>query len=221
MSLFQKWSARKEAEPAPVPAGAEPASEPPITTKVLPRFLSAISQNEAPVLVDLGPVVGQNVAFFGERLSCKIHVEDLFAIVETYAKQGNREGLLNAMSARLKQPTASVDGILCWDLFDYLDRTTAPALAAILVALLRPGGVCYGFFTTKAGPVSHYTRYLVEGGAELRQRTYSATATTRTAFVTRDITKMFAGLHVTESVLLKNNIQEVLLKRARPEGTQG
>src|SRR6185436_18021113 len=146
--------------------------------------------------------------------SCKLHVEDLFAIVESYARKGSRDGLLDSLSACLKQPPESVDGILCWDLFDFLDRATAPALAAILVGLLKPGGVCYGFFATKALPVSHYTRSIVASDTELRQRSYPATATTRTTFVTRDITKMFTGLHITESVLLKNNTQEVLLKRA-------
>jgi hypothetical protein len=32
-------------------------------------------------------------------------------------------------------------------------------------------------------------------------------------FVTRDLQKMFTGLAIKESVLLKNNTQEVLLKR--------
>ena len=76
-----KWAQRRGSEP--VPAAVPPA--PLYTTtssKVLPRFLTAVSQQEAPVLLDLGAVVGANVGFFGDRLGCKIYVEDLFAEVE-------------------------------------------------------------------------------------------------------------------------------------------
>ena len=52
------------------------------TSKVFPKFLSALGQQPAPVLLDLGPVVGSNITFFGERLGCKIIVEDLFGDLE-------------------------------------------------------------------------------------------------------------------------------------------
>jgi hypothetical protein len=86
-------------------------------------------------------------------------------------------------------------------------------VAAALVRLLAPAGVLHGFFSTKSGDVAHYTRFVVESAQQFRPRPYPATAGTRTAFVTRDLTKMFDGLRITESVLLKNNVQEVLMKR--------
>jgi hypothetical protein len=90
-------------------------------------------------------VVGSNISFFGEQLACKILVEDMYAEVEAHAKAGTRETLPVDLVRRLKREPASVDGIFCWDLFDYLDRPSSQALAAHLVALLRPGGVLYGF----------------------------------------------------------------------------
>ena len=79
-------------------------------------------QQPAPVLLDLGPVVGSNVTFFGDRFACKIHVEDLVAEVESHARRGERAKLDQSFEARLRQLPESVDGILCWDLFDFLDR---------------------------------------------------------------------------------------------------
>jgi hypothetical protein len=192
---------------------AESAPEPPTVSKVLPRFLAALTPVADPVILDLGPVVGKNVAFLGERLSCKLLVEDLFALIETYARADNRAGLGDAILGRLQRMSGPVDGILCWDLFDYLDKRAAQLVASELARLLRPGGVLYGFFATKSGPVSHYTRFLVESPTEIRQRPYPGAPATRTVFVTRDITKMFADMRVTETVLLKSNVQEVMLKR--------
>jgi hypothetical protein len=42
---------------------------------------------------------------------------------------------------------------------------------------------------------------------------YPATTTRRQVLVTRDINKMFTGLVVAESVLLKSNTRETLLRR--------
>ena len=41
---------------------------------------------------------------------------------------------------RFSQQEGSVDGILCWDIFDYVDRPAAQALARHLVRILRPDG---------------------------------------------------------------------------------
>ncbi|MEZ5316999.1 MAG: class I SAM-dependent methyltransferase [Vicinamibacterales bacterium] len=188
--------------------------EPATSSKVLPRFLSALAQHPTPVLLDLGPVVGANIAFFGERLACKIYVEDLFADVEAHARRADRDEVPLDLAGRLNQPDASVDGILCWDLFDYLEKPTAQALAAKLVSLLRPGGAVYAFFGAKAGDLAHYTRFVLESEDALRQRPYPATPRKRQVFVVRDINKMFDGLVVAESVLLaKTSTRETLFRK--------
>ena len=61
----------------------------------------------------------------------------------------------------------------------------------------------YGFFGTTAVDLTHYTRFVVEDQDTFRQRAYPATPVKRNVLVTRDITRMFDPLAVTESVLLK------------------
>jgi hypothetical protein len=208
-----KWGARKDErqEKAP-PDGGD--SEPRASSKVLPRFLSALSPVASPVLLNLGPVVGQNIAFFGEQLSCKIFVEDLFAEIEVHGGRGETAGpLAAALDARLKHGPGSMDGILCWDLFDFLDKATSQSLARRLVSLLKPGGVLYGFFGTSAAPVPHHTRFIVEAPDSLRLRAVPASASPRNVLVTRDINRMFEGLLVSESVLLKSSTRETLFRK--------
>jgi hypothetical protein len=198
-----------------VPAAAPPSPVHTTTSsKVLPRFLSAVGQQPAPVLLDLGAVVGTNIGFFGDRLACKIYVEDLFTEVERRARQRDRETLGASLAARLAQPPGSVNGILCWDLFDFLDRAGGQVLAARLVELLRPGGALHGFFGTTPIELTHYTRYVVEDEQTMSHRTYPATPVRRNVLLTRDIGKMFAGLTVAESVLLKTSTRETLFRKA-------
>jgi hypothetical protein len=208
-----KWNERK---PEPAAAAAPVPSEPAYTSsKVLPKFLSILSHRPSPVLVDLGGVVGANVAFFGDRLSCKLIVEDLVAIVEAHAKRPGADGLSAAFSKQLGAlESESIDGVLCWDLFDYLDRKTGAALAARLTTLLKKGGALYGFFGTTPAELSHYTRFVVHTADSFRQRTYPATPTRRQVLQNRDLSKIFDGLTVSESVLLKTGARETLFRKA-------
>ena len=212
MSGLFKWNARKpEPAEAAAPVSAEPAAT---ASKVLPRFLSILSHQPAPVLVDLGGVVGANVAFFGDRLSCTLVVEDLVAIVEAHARRPGTDGLAAAFTKQLGAlGPESVDGVLCWDLFDYLDRQTGQALATRLVGLLKKGGALYGFFGTTPAELVYYTRFVVQNQDSFRQRTYPATPTRRHVLQNRDLARMFDGLTVSESVLLKTGARETLFRK--------
>ena len=92
---------------------------------------------------------------------------------------------------------------------------TGQALAARLASLLRPSGVLYGFFGTTAIDLTHYTRFVVEDQDTFRHRAYPATLVRRNVLVTRDITRMFDPLAVTESVLLKTSSRETLFRKPR------
>ena len=178
----------------------------------MPKFVAALAQRPSPILLDLGPNVGANIAFFSERLACKLYVEDLFVDVEAHARQRAKEDP-PALASRLVQSPESVDGILCWDLFDYLDRATGQALAARLTGLLRSGGALYGLFGTTPIDLAHYTRFVLEEEDSLRHRTYPATPTRRHVLTSRDITRMFDGLEVAESVLLRSSAREMLFRK--------
>jgi len=208
-----KWSPRKPEQPAETPAQAASSADVLTTSKVFPRFLAALAPLPAPVILDLGAVVGSNVSFFGDRLSCKIYVEDFMSDVEAHSKQGNRDGLTQVFARRLTQAPESVDGILCWDLFDFLERSVSVLLASRLAKMLRRGGALYGFFGTTAVDLRNYSRYVVEGEDTFRVRSYPATPICRTVLNPRDMVKMFDGLTVSESVLLKSNTRETLLRK--------
>jgi hypothetical protein len=207
-----RWGTRR-AEPSVPDTRAGAGADRLFATKAFPKFLSALTAREAPGLIDLGPVVGSNVAFFGERLGCKIFVEDLFADLERHSRSGSLDALPEFFSRRLTQADASVDGILCWDLFDYLDRPSALALAGELVRLIRPGGALLGFFATAAVPQPQYMKYVIVDEQQLRHRAYPGSRGRELVLMNRDIIRMFEGLLVSDSFLLKINTREILFRK--------
>ena len=60
----------------------EPSRGAMFTTRGLGRFVQYLDKVTSPTIIDLGPGVGSNVAFFGECLGGKLIVEDLFTEFE-------------------------------------------------------------------------------------------------------------------------------------------
>ena len=217
ISDLLKFGGKRPDERAPGAVGDAPAPrgpEPVIASKALPKFISALSHHDAPVLLDFGPVIGSNVAFFGEQLGCKLHIEDLTAEIDRQSRAGTRDALPDALSKRFAQADGSVDGILCWDLFDFLEPAAAKALALQVVRVLRPGGAVMGFFCTKGADRAPFTKFEVVGETQsLRHRHHPGTGGPKFVLQNRDIIKMFDGLVVSESFLLKSNTREILFRK--------
>lgn len=202
---------RSEAELRPVTSVA--ADEPLFATKALRKLLSTLTSRDAPVLIDLGPVVGSNVSFFGEQVGCKIFVEDIYAELERHVRAGKLEDLPAFLSRRFSQPDGSVDGVICWDIIDYLDRPSAQALAEQLTRVLRPEGALLGFFGTAQPRDTHYTKFIIADDTNLKHRAYPAARGRLTILLNRDIIRLFPGLRVSDSFLMKNNIREILFRK--------
>jgi hypothetical protein len=191
-------------------------------TKALPKFLANLNARSQRLLLDLGPVVGTNVTFFGEELGCKIHVEDVFKDIDRHVTEGTLDAFPSFLASRFAQEDGSVDGILCWDIFDYLDKASAQALARELVRILRSDGVLFALFNvveaaTKAPP--GFTRYVVADRQKLQYRSYRAARGKQRPLTPRDIQRLFEPLRITEQFLLKNNLREVLFRKPSVETT--
>jgi hypothetical protein len=189
------------------------ADDPVFATKALKKFVSTLTARESPVLLDLGPVVGSNVSFFGEQLGCKIFVEDIFADVDRHVRANTPEELPAFLSKRFPQGEGTVDGILCWDVIDYLDRAAAQALATQLTRVLRPDGALLAFFGTVAQRDTHYTKFIIMDDVNLKHRPYPAQRGRQTILLNRDIIRLFSGLRVSDSFLLQNNLREILFRK--------
>jgi SAM-dependent methyltransferase len=182
-------------------------------SKVLASFLSLLFARPAAEVVDLGPVIGSNVTFLGERVGCKIHVEDLYADIDHHIKEDKFDQLPKFLSGRFSMTDASIDAVLSWDIFDYLAPMAASALAQEMVRILRPGGVLLAFFGASASSDPRYIKYFIEDEAHLGHRFYPSACGRRWVLQNRDINIMFAGLEVWDSVLLKSGVREILFRK--------
>jgi Methyltransferase domain len=212
--LFARLGTRRPAEgessfAAPTAVDAAPV----FGTKALRKFLASLAQRENPVLLDLGPVVGSNVNFFGEQLGCKIFVEDIYADIDRHVQGGREEALAEFLSKRFVQQDKAFDGILCWDVMDYLDKSAAQILSRQLFRLVKDEGTLLCFFGMVVAPEPRYTKYIIVDEVNLKHRSYPSRKARNRVMTNRDITIMFENFRVVESFLLQNNIREILFRR--------
>ena len=182
-------------------------------TKALQKFLTCLQGSENPLLLDLGPVVGSNVTFFGEHLGCRIRVEDIATDIDRHVKSNTLEQLPDFFAKRFTQEPGTVDGVLCWDVLDFLDRPAAQSLATALSSLLKPDGCLLGFFSTADTHDSVYTKYVVVDESTLKYRSYPALRARQRNLLNGDIIKLFKDLRVTDSFLMKSKMREMLFRK--------
>ena len=165
-------------------------------------------------VLDLGPAIGANIAFLGERIGCKIHVKDLYADLERHAQEDALEQFPEFLNVCFRDYDAErVDAVLCWDIFDYLAPPAAGVLAGTLIRALRPGGALLALFGGGGTTERSYTRYVIEDERHLRYRTAPAACGRQRLLQNREIVALFPGLNLFDSVLLKSGVREVLFRK--------
>jgi hypothetical protein len=194
-----------------VPARIEP--EVVVPTKALKKFIASLRLRPSPALLDLGPVVGSNIAYFGEQLGCKIYIEDVFADIDRFQREHRLAELPAYLQSRFPQDPESVDGVLCWDLFDFLDKASARVVAEHLMRVLRANGALFGFFATAHPAEAPFTKFIVADDSNLRHRAYSVPRMRQAVMQNRDIIKLFERLRVSDSFLLQTKVREILFRK--------
>lgn len=207
------WGRRSDKETPESGESGSATAERTVPTKAFARFLHALAQREAPVLLDLGPIVGGNVNFLGERLGCKYHVEDLYQNIDTHVKTKNPPDLAAFFETRFPQADESIDGVLCWDVLDYLDKKSAQVVARHMTRILKPGGAVFGFFSNVTSTEKEYTRYLIVDDKTLKYRAVPGARARQQVFANRDINRLFEGLNVSDSFLLLTKTREMVFRK--------
>lgn len=211
--FLSRLAPRRQPDDDGQPATVALERDPVVPTKALKKFIGNLRAHPSPTLLDLGPVVGSNIAFFGEQLGCKIIIEDIFADIDRFEREQRLRELPAFLSKRLAQPEGSVDGILCWDLFDFMDRPTAQVVASYLARTLAVNGSLFGFFSTAHPREARLTKFVVVDDENLQHRPYSTSRMRQAVLQNRDIIKLFECLRVSDSFLLHSNVREILFRK--------
>ena len=184
-----------------------------VASRALTTFLGLLSSRPRPEVLELGPAIGSNITFLGEQFGCRIHVKDLFADLDRHAKEAALHRLPEFLERTFGECDQSIDAVLCWDVFDYLTPVSASVLAGRVMRVLKPGGALLAFFGAGRPGEACYTRFFIEHGTHLRFRSSPGVCGRQRMLENRDIVRLFAGLELFDSVLLRSGIREVIFRK--------
>ena len=183
------------------------------TTRALRRFLEILRAVDHPSLLDLGPLCGSNVTFFGSQLPCRVVVTDLYAELDRSMREGGLRVLAQAIAAAIDQPPGSLDGVVCWDVCDYLTDEAAKALASALLRVLKPGGVALTLFSTVGFDAREFYRFIIDDPDHIRYRPSPWSLSQKRVWLSRDTVRLFSPLTAEETYLQSHGEREVLLRK--------
>jgi hypothetical protein len=187
----------------------EPFSSP-LFREVAARF----DDSTRHVILELGSTSSGIVALLqGKR--CRLLVANVAQVLSALSEQSQDAEFLQQALERLIAGGAGekVDTVLCWDLLNYFSLPFMQAFTARLAQIMLPGGIVHAYIhSAHASMPQHPQRYTLTGEDQVLRldRDPDIRKTPRYSF--GDLEKHAPGFHVDRSMLLRNGIQEYLLR---------
>ena len=199
----------------PDPGAALPVPERLVPTRAIGILVDVLRTRPAPVVLDLGRVVGGNVGFLTAEFGCKLVVADLFADLNARAAAGKQfEDESGAwIAGRIGCDAESVDAVLCWDTLEYLTATESCVLASRITRVLRPHGVLVLGFSGEWRAESGYATYEIVDKETLRRQFHPGQSRQSRVLTSREVLEMFGDLAMVDTFLLATRAYEMLFRK--------
>lgn len=197
------WTIRTDHQPPP--SDSEGDSETPLRT--LKIFFKGTSHRTQPTLLDMGSACSSNIEFFGQK-GFKIYVEDfLNDYLDAKQKPSSTPYFLN-YSPR------TFDGILCWDIFEFMTPEDAEILIQRLFTLLKGGGMIMALFDGRTTTQTrNLIRHKIVGEEHVIHETIREVSSMPHHYQNRDIMKLFCTFEIVKSYYHKNRLREYLFQK--------
>jgi SAM-dependent methyltransferase len=218
LSFFKKFLGDSAAEAAQVTGVSVSQGRVTRRSSGLQEFVRALGKEEGLRILDLGPTSPTNIARLTEQ-GHKVYNEDvLLASMDPSFQSQSEDGKAivspeKFLAENLRHERNMFDGVLCWDVPDYLNESLVKPMVERLHTITKPGGVLLAFFHTRdAGPEAPYYRYHMVANDALELQKGPRFRLQR-VFNNRHIENLFKDFGSLKFFLAKDNVREVLIVR--------
>lgn len=187
-------------------------------TNNLKRFIKNLSKLPKPHVLDLARLCGQNIDWFLQK-GYKVYVDDRFITLKPPPKPvpTSRKGEWKLPPPLpiepLEYPARIFDGILCWDLLDFMVLKQAQELIGEIKKIIKPKGFLLTYFNFNKSALPPPIRYRILKEDLLQYELLPPTPISRRVYENREIEALFRGFGIINSTFLKNQMREVLVQK--------
>jgi hypothetical protein len=171
-------------------------------------FTEQVEKRQNAQVLDLGPVCGENISFFGQRVK-RLFVCDMFLRLDL----AHRGGLpLSQVWQHLDYPSQSFDGIMLWGLIEYLDNDEVHKLLDLCNTMLKPLGTILAVVQDEYAVASEINSYVIaeDFGVYLRPQPHLKLPWRRRH--NRALLAIVAPFSPIKSFIYRDGIREILLR---------
>ena len=212
----------KTAGAAGGPVSQQPGGAQEFTTTTRPsrgieEFFNCIRDQSGLNILDLGSASQQNVSFI-TNLGHRLYAEDFLRLLnesfgpDDLAAQSNSGGIDYFLNQALNYPEGHFDGVLVWDVLEYLAPALLAAVVERLMKIARPKGYMLAFFHSddKAESVPFYT-FRIQDMNSL-QVAQSRMRKPAQLFNNRGLERLFGRAESVKFFLTRDRLREVIVK---------
>ena len=212
----------KSAGPAGGPPSQQPGGARTFTTTTRPsrgieEFFNCIRDQSGLTILDLGTASQQNVSFI-TNLGHRLYAEDFLQLLkesfgsDDLAAQSNSGSIDYFLRQALDYPEGHFDGVLVWDVLEYLAPALLAAVVERLLKIVRPKGYMLAFFHSddKLESVPFYTFRIHD--MNTLQVAQSRMRKPAQLFNNRSLERLFGRAESVKFFLTRDRLREVIVK---------
>jgi hypothetical protein len=173
-------------------------------------------------VLDLGPAIGANVAYFG-NLHCRLHIADCAAALIALNRRLQAEEAETGLSLEAElqrilplELAAPLDAILLWDVPNYVGKPLFKALMAHLAPWVAGDTWLHAYICPRREMPAQPGRYRLTPEGRLAVTAGSLEKCACPAYTQPDLRALMPQFTVARSMLLQNGLQEYLFKGQGP-----
>ena len=179
------------------------------TSNALRLFLEDLEQVRESQILDVGSICGDNITFFAQRVK-RLYLCDMF-----FHLSRDPRGILppNQIWKHLDYPPRSFDGILLWNLVDYLNDWQVGRIAALCHDMLKPGGMLLASLAGKSFAGTVACSFVVKDRFRLGINPKPEIDLSLHIRSNREVLKLLSLFTLEKSFLYQNGVREYLLRK--------
>ena len=160
-------------------------------------------------ILDVGSICGDNITFFAQRVK-RLYLCDMF-----FHLSRDPRGILppNQIWKHLDYPPRSFDGILLWNLVDYLNDWQVGRIAALCHDMLKPGGMLLASLAGKSFAGTVACSFVVKDRFRLGINPKPEIGLSLHIRSNREVLKLLSLFTLEKSFLYQNGVREYLLRK--------
>lgn len=176
----------------------------------LKQFFWDLDDRPHAAVLDLGPVWQSTVQLLA-GLGCKIYSEDLLRALEQARMQRSQVPLAERfMADNIRYEPESLDGVLVWDILDYVPEELVTPLVVRFHEVLRPGGVVLAFFHNRPEESFRFRRYRITARETVEMIDAPGGWKPQRIFQNRTLLNLFAAFRSSKTFLSRENLREAV-----------